>query len=214
LIDSEFGKRAPGLLEDIEVPEYFKEDLFSVLDKKKRPPYRWLVIAPRRSGLEFHLDQNRTSTWSALVSGRKRWILFPPNAVPPGVDYEYDSEGEDDCYSPDPLRWFTDNYPRLQEKAQCVECIQGPGEIIFIPSGWWHMQLNLEDTVAVTHSFCNTQNFSSVYHHLRGDDLKIRLILKKKLMSTRPDLFEKYQSEKKRLSWESSSSSSSSSSDD
>lgn len=51
-----------------------------------------------------------------------------------------------------------------------MEVIQGPGEMvsifeffflpvqIYVPGGWWHMVLNLEETVSVTQNFVNDQN--------------------------------------------------------
>jgi hypothetical protein len=36
-----------------QVPEYFAEDLFSVLGDQ-RPDYRWLIIGPKKAGSSFH----------------------------------------------------------------------------------------------------------------------------------------------------------------
>jgi len=43
--------------------------------------------------------------------------------------------------------WVQSVYPTLTQRP--VECVQKAGEILFIPTGWFHGVLNLEDTVAV-----------------------------------------------------------------
>jgi hypothetical protein len=43
-----------------------------------------------------------------------------------------------------------------------LECIQEPGEIIFVPSGWHHQVYNLEDTISINHNWLNAYNLSWV----------------------------------------------------
>ena len=66
-----------------QVPACFAEDLLAALGQQ-RPDHRWLIWGPARSGSTFHKDPNATSAWNAVVRGRKRWILYPPSAQPPG----------------------------------------------------------------------------------------------------------------------------------
>ena len=44
-------------------------------------------------------------------------------------------------------------YPYLAEEDRPFERVQEAGEIVFLPSQWWHFIINLTDTIAVTENF-------------------------------------------------------------
>jgi histone arginine demethylase JMJD6 len=140
-----------SLLQDFHVPSYFPDDLFSLVGEKRRPPYRWFLVGPARSGSCVHIDPLGTSAWNTLLHGRKRWVLFPPGtpkAIAKGLDVI--RKGEDD----EAVNYFVDILPRIHktygDHTRIIEFTQEAGETVFVPGGWWHSVLNIEDTIAVT----------------------------------------------------------------
>mmetsp|Transcript_3851 Transcript_3851/g.11482 ORF Transcript_3851/g.11482 Transcript_3851/m.11482 type:complete len:470 (-) Transcript_3851:329-1738(-) len=191
IFDSRFPKHngEKKLLDDYEIPKYFKEDLFRLVGEKRRPPYRWFLIGPKRSGSNVHIDPLGTSAWNALISGRKRWILFPPH-VPKKVvkGKRFKLPEEDD----EPIDYFTNILPRLKaemgESLEYIEFVQYPGETIFVPGGWWHAVLNLDDTVAVTQNFVSSQNFQNCWIQTRKGRRGMARLWHRKLKEEYPEL--------------------------
>lgn len=171
IFDSNFpdDEKAKDLMEDFTVPEYFSDDLFKLVGEGLRPPYRWFLIGPKRSGTSTHVDPLNTSAWNALISGRKRWILFPPHTpkrFAKAKAWQDRKAGEDD----EAIDFFNFHLPRALAAAeaegvplQYIDYVQQPGETMFVPGGWWHAVLNLDDTVAVTQNFCSRTNFPRVW---------------------------------------------------
>ncbi|CAK0788788.1 unnamed protein product [Prorocentrum cordatum] len=64
----------------------------------------------------------------------------------------------------------------MHPDVRVYEAVQNPGEVIFVPSEWWHGALNMEDTVAVTQNYCGYDNFDLVWARTRRDREKLAFL--------------------------------------
>ncbi|KAI6875844.1 putative F-box and JmjC domain protein [Hortaea werneckii] len=154
-------------------PTCFGSDLFSVLGAQ-RPDHRWLIVGPERSGSTFHKDPNATSAWNAVLKGSKYWIMFPSSAnlpPPPGV---YVSDDQSEVTSPLSIaEWLLGFHAEARRTAGCIEGICGEGEVLYVPSGWYHLVLNLEPAIAITQNFIPRKRVGAVLHFLRDQKQSI-----------------------------------------
>ena len=191
LFDRTFADKCPELLLDYidglkQSCPFFDDqakhghDLFSLLGKEKRPDHRWIIIGPKRSFSNFHIDPNATHAWNAPIVGRKRWIFYPPGVNPPGV---FPSPNGDDVVMPISLgEWFLTHYndhvkqrsnPDISKRP--LECTVCPGDILFVPHGYWHSVLNLDDgmSVALTQNYVSASNLPDVLRFLKTKQQQI-----------------------------------------
>ena len=87
-----------------------------------------LAVGPEGSGAPPHEHDAALNT---AFFGRKRWALVPPRSK----FWTRQST----------LGWFSD----ARNHAGAMHCVQHPTDTFFVPPGWAHAVLNLEDTVAV-----------------------------------------------------------------
>ena len=160
------------------VPPPFSEDLLSFAGPHRRPPHRWLVVGPPRSGSGLHVDPLATAAWNTLLAGRKRWALFPPGTPPALVAPREAGVGREAA------DWFAAVHPRTAAPGwpgpPALDCVQAAGETVYVPGGWWHAVLNLPSaeggggagrdssawpdlSIAVTQNFVSSANFARVW---------------------------------------------------
>ena len=145
-------------------PDCFGPDLFELLGAE-RPAHRWLIIGPARSGSTFHKDPNGTSAWNAVIQGSKYWIMFPPTVSVPGV---YVSQDNSEVTSPLSIaEWLLEFHEEARQLPECREGICKAGEILHVPSGWWHLVVNLESGIALTQNFVPNAHLAEVLSFLK-----------------------------------------------
>jgi histone arginine demethylase JMJD6 len=203
IFDGTFGIHPvlSGLLQDYTQPRFVGSDLFALLGEQ-RPPFRWFLLGPRRSGSNVHIDPLATSAWNTLITGRKRWILFDPRtpkAVAKGLSHV--------MLDNDAVHWFTEVLPRVKEDVAAldfdpplavVEFVQEESQTVFVPSDWWHAVLNLEDTIAITQNFASATNLDNVWRSMRRGRRRLSQIFLRKLESAEPELAARLHSAEKK----------------
>ncbi|CAE6427308.1 unnamed protein product [Rhizoctonia solani] len=190
LFDSRFvEKTRMGM--DYTPPSFLSEDLFQLMGEK-RPDYRWLIVGPAKSGSTFHKDPNATSAWNAVITGSKgivfqffiRIILLTPFLWKAGLCFHQIYALQESMFlrmkqrlrlhshSRPQQEWFMSyfdgawsEYGRGTGKMRIGVC--RAGEVVYVPSGWWHLVVNLEPSVAVTQNFASEHELTNVLQFMR-----------------------------------------------
>lgn len=124
-----------GLLDDLNMPDF--------LDPNKIEQQIFFWFGPAGTVTPLHHDP--LNVMMAHFYGRKRWRLISPTDTPLvynhiGVFSQVDLEHPN-----------AEKYP-LFEDADVIETVLEPGEIIFVPVGWWHQVKALDISIAVSFS--------------------------------------------------------------
>ena len=96
-----------------------------------------LIIGPRGSGSPPHFHRH---VLNALVYGVKQWYLWPPSLAL--FDFRHIQE------------WLSDyNGGGAGSSEGVLECVQRPGEVVYVPENWGHAVVNVMDSIAVAYEF-------------------------------------------------------------
>ena len=148
------SENGPSVLTKI----FFPEDLMSKMTTSKRPPHRWLLTGPKGSGTYIHRDPRGTIAWNALFHGVKIWALLHPELTAKQVrsGTEFWSGEHSSLY------WFVNYLPDAIKECGVEHVkiiVQLPGDVLVIPSSWWHAVINVENVIGVTENGISIDSF-------------------------------------------------------
>ena len=124
-------------------------EAFEEVESETRPKLRWWGGSSAEQGKPAVFVDLPVVGWHAheavtnvLVSGRKRWLLYPSNRSSI-IQWERHKHQPKLYYTTD--AFFEDIYPRVVDTENAPhECEQEVGDIIFVPELWPHLTMQLK----------------------------------------------------------------------
>jgi hypothetical protein len=140
----------PELLQDFSQPEVV-DCVYASLEGELLQWYLEhfgvLLIGSSGAVTLLHKDLFGTHAWLAQLVGRKRWLVFAPNEV------DNLSDGRVHLRAPDL------SVKENIRNAEVHEAVLSPGEIIFIPKGWYHEVMCMDPSISLSFNFVNQTNY-------------------------------------------------------
>ncbi len=95
------------------------------------PTRTHLQLGPALSGSAMHFQRD---TWNLLIYGQRRWFLYPPDRA---------------MYLTQSVwAWWQE-----ERGGAAWECVQHPGDMVFVPGMWSHAVINLRESVGISSEF-------------------------------------------------------------
>ena len=89
----------------------------------------------------------------------------PSGSPPPGV---FVSDDQSEVTSPLSIaEWLLSFHAEARRAPGCMEGICEEGEVLHVPSGWWHLVVNLVPSIAITQNFVPQAHLGKVLAFLK-----------------------------------------------
>ncbi len=153
------------------VPPHFADDWLNEHAAATRgDDFRFVYAGRAGTWTPLHRDVYCSYSWSANIVGHKFWILFPPDEARGLVDSRGDCVYDVTDVDATAKRDFKRRFPRFSTAAsRCWVALQAPGEVIYVPSGWFHQVHNVTDAVSINHNWFNSWSLRRVWAHMREE---------------------------------------------
>ncbi|KAL7422608.1 hypothetical protein Q5752_003256 [Cryptotrichosporon argae] len=126
--------------------------------------FRFTYLGPAGTFTPLHRDVYASYSWSANVVGRKVWWLFPPGDEP------RDARGETvfDVRAAGGLGGGVNN-----DGCGGFKVLQEEGEVIFVPSGWYHQVVNVDFCSSINHNFFSSPTLPRIIASMSQSQLRV-----------------------------------------
>ncbi|XP_005099656.1 F-box protein At1g78280 [Aplysia californica] len=177
LQDELFLLQRPELRRQILKSVYTESNLFDLFPPAVQPWDCMLLWGTAYSRSTLHIDPYNWTGTNAVIFGHKKWKL-----IPPGQDKFLSISPDQVCGFPLDCQKYnshidafnpSEDEKKLLQKVNILEVEQGPGEMLFIPTGWFHQAYNVVPTLAVSGQLMNENNYLSVLEEiLKGGSVR------------------------------------------
>ena len=125
-------------------------------------PARGLFISPRGARTSLHVDPWGSCAVLCQLYGCKRWYLYSPDQA----EYLRNDSGVVDVTRPD-----HEKFPAFARAQLTATCTLKPGEVIYIPHGWYHQVECDSDSISLTWNFVHRTTAASLIGWLEASPL-------------------------------------------
>lgn len=123
-------------------------------------PARAIFISPQGGRTRLHLDQWQSDAVLCQLYGGKTLKLYAPDQA------RYLANG-DRVVNPDDVD--AEAFPDYAKAKVTFEDTLSPGEMVYIPNGWYHDFTTISASISLTWNFVHMSTWESFYRYARSD---------------------------------------------
>ena len=124
-----------------------EQDLFSLMPPVLRPRNATLLWGGRYSRSKLHVDRYNWTGTNLVLRGEKFFRLIPPGRH--DRHFQATTTRCDSALQCVAYESPTDLFESVPEAVPLWEAKLSSGDVLIIPSGWWHQAVNLGNTIAL-----------------------------------------------------------------
>ncbi|GAB5036579.1 jmjc domain-containing protein 4 [Nannochloropsis oceanica] len=184
----------PSPLDDDWLNDWWDAPAMDAGHAAREDDFRFLYLGPAGSTTGVHHDVLCSYSWSVNLAGSKEWTLYPPASSPPAPF----TTSSTDLPTAEPASMHEGTVPANQRQTQSLgfrptstasapDAVsiaspffhpgtvptlvvrQGPGELMFVPSGWHHKVRNLTSCLSINHNWFNRSSLARVWAFLKEE---------------------------------------------